>query len=181
MVKEKAFFFINSSLARLRYGARHAPCTRNHQAGIFRYVLQGGMRPQAQAIRPSVDGAGNSVSRLSQSLPYRQRYGIRLTTSPGIQLAWWHRPNPGGFISTCRCQIIFRVGDGLNTAGLNFACLSRETFDFVSKFDLIFRAAALRALRSRFADELGDSANGRRQSSRYAEFCDTFRTRESGD
>ncbi|HKE60640.1 MAG TPA: TonB-dependent receptor, partial [Pyrinomonadaceae bacterium] len=89
-------------------------------------------------------------------------------------------PTLGGFLKAMPLPNNFTVGDGLNTAGFNFASPQHEKqYDFVSKFDFNLTSSSLLYVRYAQGSQtsLGDSANGGRPIFPGSpNFVDTSRT-----
>src|SRR5678815_3829653 len=184
-LRDKAFFFVNLQLLRAYDTAlvTRTVYTQAARQGIFRYVLQGQNAPSGTGT-PSVDASGNSLlapcpnplpAPLPTSLRCIQTYNVAanptgITQDPSLLAQINSMPLPNNFTT----------GDGLNTAGFNFASPQHEKqYDFVSKFD--FNLAQNSLLYVRYAQgsqtSLGDSANGGRPIfPTTPNFVDTSRT-----
>jgi hypothetical protein len=171
--KDKFFFFTNLQLLRAYDTAlvTRTVYTATARQGLYRYVLQGQNAPVGAAapLTPSVDGAGTPVfaacptplpSPLPSTLRCIQTYNIA-TNPTGIGLD----PALSAIINGSPLPNNFNVGDGLNTAGFDFASPQHERqYDFASKFDYKLRDNSQIYVRYAQGSQtsLGDSANGGR-------------------
>lgn len=178
-LKDRAFFFVNLQMLRASDTSlvTRTVLTSQARAGIFRYV-QGGKNANALSSNPSVDAGGNSTKPACSATVTTNciaGYNIAgnasgITRDPLLVAALNAQPLPNNFT----------VGDGLNTAGFNFASPQRERqYDFVSKFD--FKINDKNAFYIRYAqgsqNTFGDSANGGRPIFPDSpNLVDTFRT-----
>lgn len=138
IVKDKMFFFTNIQFLRA-YETRlvtRTVLTSAARQGLFRYV-QGGQNAPAGTTTPSVDASGNSVRPLCS-----------VTVTTGCINSYNIAANPAGisldstlmaFMTAMPLPNNFFVGDGLNTAGFNFAAPQREKqYDFTFRLDYKF-------------------------------------------
>ena len=187
-LRDKAFFFTNLQLLRAYDTAlvTRTVYTQSARQGIFRYILQGQNAPvgAASPLVASVDANGNSLfapcpnplpAPLPSTLRCVQTYNVA-TNPSGIGID----PTIAAIINASPLPNNFTTGDGLNTAGFNFASPQHEKqYDFVSKFD--FKLSDNGQIYVRYAQgsqsSLGDSANGGRPIFPGApNFVDTSRT-----
>lgn len=180
IIKDKLFYFANLQLLRAYDTAlvTRTVYTQNARNGLFRYVVGRANAPAGTATA-AVDTAGNPV------LP--ACVGAPPTNAPCIN-SYNIATNPSGtgidstlqgILSSAPLPNNFTVGDGLNTAGYNFASPQHEKqFDFVTKFD--FKLNQKNYFYFRYAqgeqNSFGDSANGGRPVFPDSpNFVDTFR------
>jgi hypothetical protein len=169
IIKNKMFYFANLQLLRA-YETRLVtrtvltPTARN---GVFRYV-QGGTNSALGTSAPSIDSAGNPVLPICTTLVQTgciNTYNVNgagtgigfgntsgVASDPALVAIFNSMPTPNNFFS----------GDGLNTAGFNFAAPQREKqYDFVTRVDYKFTDS--NQIYVRYAqgqqDTVGDSAN----------------------
>ena len=177
-LKDKAFFFTNLQLLRAYDTAlvTRTVYTQAARNGLFRYVV-GRANSPAGTGTAAVDGSGNSLLPVCNgaNAPCIATYNIGANpTGVGVD------PTLVGILSSAPLLNNFTTGDGLNTAGFNFASPQHEKqYDFVSKFD--FNLTQASQLYVRYAQgsqtSLGDSANaGRPIFPNSPNFVDTFRT-----
>jgi len=181
LLKDKAFFFVNLQLLRAYDTAlvTRTVYTQAARQGLFRYVVGRANAPSGTAT-PSVDGSGNAIlpnctGTPPTNSPCISSYNIATNpTGTGID------PTLGGLITSMPLPNNFTTGDGLNTAGFNFASPQHERqYDFVSKFDFKLRDNSLVYVRYAQGSQntLGDSANGGRPIFPGSpNFVDTSRT-----
>lgn len=165
-LRDKAFFFVNLQLLRAYDTAlvTRTVYTQAARQGLFRYVVGRANAPAGTATA-SVDGAGNPVlpaciGAPPTNAPCISSYNIA-TNPTGVGID----PTLAGIINSMPLPNNFTTGDGLNTAGFNFASPQRERqYDFVSKFDFKLRDNSLFYVRYAQGSQttLGDSANGGR-------------------
>lgn len=178
IIKNKFFFFTNLQMLRA-YETRLVTRTVYTQAarsGLFRYV-QGGRNFNASSATPSVDTGGNALlPNCSATITTNCINSYNIAANPsgtGID------PRLQGIINSTPLPNDFSVGDGLNTAGFNFAAPQRERqYDFVAKFD--YKLADNNQLYVRYAQgsqtTLGDAVNGGSQAfPDTPNLVDTFR------
>jgi Carboxypeptidase regulatory-like domain/TonB-dependent Receptor Plug Domain len=186
-LRDKAFFFTNLQFLRAYDTAlvTRTVYTQAARQGIFRYVLQGQNAPSGTSTgTPSVDASGNSVfapcpnplpNPLPSSLRCIQTYNIAANPT-GVGLD----PTLGAIINAMPLPNNFTTGDGLNTAGFNFASPQHEKqYDFVTKLDFNLRSNSFLYLRYAQGSQssFGDSANGGRPIfPGTPNFVDTSRT-----
>lgn len=178
IVKDKLFYFANLQMLRAYDTAlvTRTVYTQSARSGLFRYVV-GRANAAAGTATPSVDAAGNPVlspcGGAVTTLCLRS-YNIANnptgdTIDPTLLAAINAQPLPNNF----------NTGDGLNTAGFNFASPQHEKqYDFVTKFDYSLNEKNL--IYVRYAqgaqNTFGDSANaGRPVFPDSPNFVDTFR------
>jgi hypothetical protein len=118
IVKNKTFFFFEIQGLRARSSSltSRTVYTATARQGILRYV-KGGRNQPAGAPGASVDAAGNPLPGLSiGTYDVAANDPQRLGLDPSIAAEVKNEPLPNNFT----------VGDGLNTAGYNFAALASE-------------------------------------------------------
>lgn len=182
--KNRLFFFTNLQLLRAYDTSLVTRTVYTQQArnGLYRYVV-GRANAPAGTSTAAIDASGNPV------LPGCS--GTPPTNAPCIS-SYNIAANPTGIgIDPTLAAIIngeplpnnFTVGDGLNTAGFNWASPEHERqHDFVVKFDYKLRESNL--IYVRYAkgaqNTFGDAANGGRPIfPGNPDFVDTFRNPES--
>src|SRR5215510_3403762 len=165
-MRDRAFFFVNLQMLRAYDTAlvTRTVYTQSARQGLFRYVVgranapagtaTAAVNPSGGALLPVCNGAPPTNS------PCISAYNIA-TNPTGVGID----PTLAGFINSMPLPNNFTVGDGLNTAGFNFASPQHERqYDFVSKFD--FNLAQNSLVYVRYAQgsqsSFGDSANGGR-------------------
>jgi len=181
-LRDKAFFFVNLQLLRAYDTAlvTRSVYTQAARQGLFRYVVGRANAPAGGTSPPSVDANGNAVLPACVGSPPTNQPCIasyNVATNPtGVGLD----PTLTGILNSSPLPNNFTTGDGLNTAGFNFASPQHEKqYDFVSKFDFNLTDRSL--LYVRYAqgaqNTFGDSANGGRPIfPNSPNFVDTFRT-----
>jgi hypothetical protein len=151
-MRDKAFFFVNLQLLRAYDTAlvTRTVYTQSARAGLFRYVVGRANAPAGTATA-AVNGSGGSVLPACNGTPPTNSPCIssyNIATNPtGVGLD----TTLGGLINAMPLPNNFTTGDGLNTAGFNFASPQHEKqYDFVSKFDfnLAREQFGLRSLRA---------------------------------
>jgi len=184
IMKNKLFFFTNLQLLRAYDTSLVTRTVYTQQArnGLYRYVV-GRANAPAGTSTPSVDAGGNAVLPACAGTPP--------TNAPCIS-SYNIATNPTGVgVDPALAAIIngeplpnnFTVGDGLNTAGFNWASPEHERqHDFVVKFDYKIRENNL--IYVRYAkgaqNTFGDAANaGRPIFPSNPNFVDTFRNPEN--
>jgi Carboxypeptidase regulatory-like domain/TonB-dependent Receptor Plug Domain len=179
--KDKAFFFTNIQLLRAYDTAlvTRTVYTQAARQGLFRYVVGRANAPAGTATA-AVDGSGSATLPACNGAPPTNSPCIasyNIATNPtGVGLD----PTLIGIINSAPLPNNFTTGDGLNTAGFNFASPQHEKqYDFVTKFD--FNLTKNSFLYVRYAQgsqtSFGDSANaGRPIFPDSPNFVDTFRT-----
>lgn len=180
-LRDKAFFFINLQFLRAYDTALVTRTVYTQQArqGLFRYVV-GRANAPAGTSTAAVNGSGGATLPNCNGAPPTNSPCIasyNIATNPtGVGID----PTLGGFINAMPLPNNFTTGDGLNTAGFNFASPQHEKqYDFVSKFD--FNLADNSLVYVRYAQgsqsSFGDSANaGRPIFPDSPNFVDTSRT-----
>ncbi|HEY0048219.1 MAG TPA: carboxypeptidase regulatory-like domain-containing protein [Pyrinomonadaceae bacterium] len=172
-LRDKAFFFVNLQMLRAYDTALVTRTVYTQQArqGIFRYVqgretINGQVvtyqNAPAGASNASVDANGNPIRPVcggSITVNCINTYNIATTAPISID------PTLAGFINAMPLPNNFTTGDGLNTAGFNFASPQRERqYDFVTKLD--FKVSDTNMFYIRYAQgeqsSFGDSGNGGR-------------------
>jgi hypothetical protein len=180
-MRDKAFFFVNLQMLRAYDTAlvTRTVYTQAARAGLFRYVVGRANAPAGTAT-PSVDGNGNvtlpaCIGTPPSNAPCISSYNVAANPT-GVGLD----PTLSTIINSSPLPNNFTTGDGLNTAGFNFASPQREKqYDFVSKFDFNLRDNSLLYVRYAQGSQntFGDSANaGRPIFPTSPNFVDTFRT-----
>jgi hypothetical protein len=180
-LRDKAFFFTNLQLLRA-YDTGLVTRTVYTQAarqGLFRYVV-GRANSPAGTTTASVDGGGNATLPACAGTPPTNAPCIssyNIATNPtGVGLD----PTLAAIINSAPLPNNFTAGDGLNTAGFDFASPQHEKqYDFVTKLDFNLRSNSLLYVRYAQGSQtsFGDSANGGRPIFPGSpNFVDTFRT-----
>jgi hypothetical protein len=180
-LRDKAFFFVNLQFLRAYDTAlvTRTVYTQAARTGLFRYVVGRANAPAGTAT-PSVNGNGDATLPACNGAPPSNAPCIatyNIATNPtGVGLD----PTLSALLNAMPLPNNFTTGDGLNTAGFNFASPQREKqYDFVSKFD--FNLADNSLVYVRYAQgsqsTFGDSANaGRPIFPGSPNFVDTSRT-----
>src|SRR5215213_9328492 len=180
-MRDKAFFFVNLQLLRAYDTAlvTRTAYTPEARQGLFRYVV-GRANAPAGTSTASVNGNGAAVLPACVGTPPTNSPCIasyNIATNPtavGID------PTLGALINSMPLPNNFTTGDGLNTAGFNFASPQHEKqYDFVSKFDFNLRDNSLLYVRYAQGSQssFGDSVNGGRPIFPGSpNFVDTSRT-----
>jgi hypothetical protein len=162
-MRDRAFFFVNLQLLRAYDTAlvTRTVYTQSARQGLFRYVVGRANAPAGTATA-AVNASGGAVLPVCNGAnsPCISSYNIA-TNPTGVGLD----PTLSALINAMPLPNNFTVGDGLNTAGFNFASPQHEKqYDFVSKFD--FNLADNSLIYVRYAQgsqsSFGDSANGGR-------------------
>ncbi|HLM01233.1 MAG TPA: TonB-dependent receptor, partial [Pyrinomonadaceae bacterium] len=178
LLKDKAFFFVNLQMLRAYDTAlvTRTVYTQQARAGLFRYVVGRANAPSGSATA-AVDAAGNPIlPACSATITTLCLRSYNIATQAPISID----PTLSGIINSMPLPNNFTVGDGLNTAGFNFASPQRERqYDFVTKID--FKLSETNMFYVRYAqgeqNTFGDSANGGRPVFPDSpNFVDTFRT-----
>ncbi len=189
LLRDKAFFFVNLQLLRAYDTAlvTRAVYTQSARSGIYRYVSGNNTTvtpnvPLQNAVAgtafPSVTSSGTPVYAPCAVVPVYPcmnstnfaANSALLTFDPRTSAVLNAMPLPNNFSS---------VGDGLNTAGFDFASPQHEKqFDFVTKFD--FKINDKNSFYIRYAqgqqNSFGDSGNGGRPVfPGTGDLVDTFR------
>ncbi|HJP93152.1 MAG TPA: carboxypeptidase regulatory-like domain-containing protein [Pyrinomonadaceae bacterium] len=180
-LRDKAFFFVNLQLLRAYDTAlvTRTVYTQAARQGLFRYVVGRANAPVGGTTPASVDITGAPVlpncNATASNSPCISSYNIA-TNPTGIGID----PFLSGLINEMPLPNNFTTGDGLNTAGFNFASPQHERqYDFVSKFDFNLRDNSLLYVRYAQGSQssFGDSANGGRPIFPDSpNFVDTSRT-----
>src|SRR6185503_12102370 len=134
IMKNKLFFFTNLQLLRAYDTALVARTVYTAQArtGLFRYVVGRANAPAGTATA-AVDGNGNAllpacVGSPPTNSPCINSYNIATQAPSGLD------PPLGAIFNATPAPNNFTIGDGLNTAGFNFASPQHEKqYDFVTK------------------------------------------------
>jgi len=182
-LKDRAFFFTNLQFLR-EYDTALVTRTVYTQAarqGLFRYVVGRANAPSGAANgTAAVDASGNSLLPICTgapptNAPCTSSYNIA-TNPSGVGID----PTLGAIINSMPLPNNFTTGDGLNTAGFNFASPQHEKqYDFVTKLDFKLRESSLFYVRYAQGSQtsLGDSGNGGRPIFPGSpNFVDTART-----
>src|SRR6185369_15492400 len=177
-LRDKAFFFTNLQLLRAYDTSlvTRTVYTANARQGLYRYVV-GRANAPAGTTTAAVDGNGNSLLPVcnGSNSPCINQYNIAANPTGITQ-----DPTLLGFINAMPLPNNFTTGDGLNTAGFNFASPQHEKqYDFVSKFDFNLSQRSLLYVRYAQGSQTsqGDSANaGRPIFPNSPNFVDTYRT-----
>ncbi len=180
LLKDRLFFFFNlQKLAAYDTAlVTRSVYTSTARAGLFRYVVGRANAPAGSATA-AVDGAGNPVLPACTGTPPTNSpcissYNIATTAPVSID------PVLAAYINAMPLPNNFTTGDGLNTAGFNFASPQRERqYDLTTKFD--FKLDDQNAFYVRWAmgsqTSFGDSGNGGRPIFPTSpNFVDTGRT-----
>ena len=172
LLKDKAFFFVNLEMLRAYDTAlvTRTVYTQTARTGLFRYV-NGGQNFAAGTATPTVDNTGNSLvaacTTATQTGCVRtyniagSGSGINAGNTTGTGLD----PTLLAVINSMPLPNNFTSGDGLNTAGFNFASPQHEKqYNFTTRFD--YKIADTNQIYVRYSrgqqTSLGDSANGGR-------------------
>jgi hypothetical protein len=165
LLRDKAFFFVNLQMLRAYDTAlvTRTVYTQSARQGLYRYVV-GQANSPAGTSTASVDAAGNPVLPACTGSPATNQPCIS-SYNIATQAPFTIDPFLSGLINAMPMPNNFTAGDGLNTAGFNFASPQHERqWDFTSKFD--FKINEKNAFYIRYAQgsqtSLGDSANGGR-------------------
>lgn len=180
-LRDKAFFFVNLQFLRAYDTAlvTRTVYTQAARQGLFRYVV-GRANAPAGTGTASVNGEGAAVlpncnGNPPTNSPCIASYNIA-TNPTGVGLD----PTLAGLLNAMPLPNNFTTGDGLNTAGFNFASPQHEKqYDFVSKFDFTISDKSLIYVRYAQGSQssFGDSANaGRPVFPDTPNFVDTSRT-----
>jgi hypothetical protein len=184
IIKNKLLFFTNLQLLRAYDTAlvTRTVYTPQARAGLFRYVVGRANAPSGTTTA-AVNSSGGTLLPACTGTPPTNAPCIssyNIATNPtGVGLD----PALSSIITGSPSPNNFTVGDGLNTAGFDFASPQHEKqYDFVAKFD--YTIGANNSIYVRYAkghqDTLGDSANaGRPIFPGSPNFVDTFRNPEN--
>ena len=186
MLRDKAFFFVNLQLLRAYDTALvtrtvYTPLARQ---GIFRYVVGGQNSPTGTA-NPSVNGSGaqllpNCSATVTTGCIATYNINANQPAGAGNPTATGVDPALLAVINAAPQANNYSSGDGLNTAGFNFASPQHERqYDFTSRFD--FKIDDNKQFYVRYSqgsqNSLGDSGNGGRPIFPDSpNLVDTFRT-----
>jgi hypothetical protein len=180
-LKDRAFFFTNLPLLRAYDTAlvTRTVYTPQARAGLFRYVV-GRANAPAGTSTAAVDALGNATLPACNGTPPTNSPCIasyNIATNPtGIGID----PTLANIINAMPAPNNFTTGDGLNTAGFNFASPQHERqYDFVTKLDFNLRQNSFLYVRYAQGSQtsLGDSANtGRPVFPNSPNLVDTSRT-----
>ncbi len=180
-LRDKAFFFVNLQFLRAYDTAlvTRTVYTQAARQGLFRYVVGRANAPAGTATA-AVNGSGTALLPACTGTPPTNQPCIssyNIATNPtGVGID----PTLGGMLNAMPLPNNFTTGDGLNTAGFNFASPQHEKqYDFVSKFDFTLRENSLVYVRYAQGSQssFGDSANaGRPVFPDSPNFVDTSRT-----
>ena len=177
LLRDRAFFFANLQLLRAYDTAlvTRTVYTPSARTGLFRYVVGRANAPFGTA-NAAVDASGNPVLPNCPAVPACLSSGYNIATlSPTT-----FDPVLLNYINSMPLPNNFGAGDGLNTAGFNFASPQRERqYDFSTKFDFKFNDKHSSYVRYAQGSQtsLGDSANGGRpRFPNSPNFVDTGRT-----
>ena len=165
-LRDKAFFFVNLQLLRAYDTAlvTRTVYTQSARQGLFRYVVGRANAPAGTATA-AVNASGGALLPVCNGAPPSNAPCIssyNIATNPtGVGID----PTLANFINAMPLPNNFTTGDGLNTAGFNFASPQHEKqYDFVSKFDFNLSQNSLVYVRYAQGSQssFGDSANGGR-------------------
>jgi hypothetical protein len=166
LLRDKAFFFVNLQLLRASDTAlvTRTVYTQAARQGLFRYAV-GRANAPAGTSTPAVNADGSPtlpacLGTPATNAPCLRSYNIA-TNPTGVGID----PTLAAIINASPLPNNFTTGDGLNTAGFNFASPQHEKqYDFVSKFDFKLRDNSLVYVRyaQGAQNTFGDSANGGR-------------------
>ena len=180
IIKNKLFFFTNLQLLREYDTALVTRIVYTTQArqGLFRYRNDGVANAPAGTSTAAVDANGNAIIPAASINTYNigtsDPLCLTLPGNCGLD------PTTLGLIGKTPLPNSFAAGDGLNTAGFNFAAPQRERqYDFVTKID--YNITSRSSIYGRYAqgsqNTFGDAGNGGRKAfpDSPANFVDTFR------
>ena len=177
LLRDRAFFFVNLQMLRAYDTAlvTRTVYTQTARNGLYRYVVGRANAPAGTATA-AVDASGNPTLPACTGTPPTNAPCISTYNMVPLGID----PTLQGFINAMPLPNNFTTGDGLNTAGFNWASPQHEKqYDLSMKFD--FKANEKNAFYVRWAqgnqNTLGDSANGGRPIfPNSPNFVDTFRT-----
>lgn len=180
-MRDRAFFFVNLQLLRAYDTAlvSRTVYTQAARQGLFRYVVGRANAPAGTATA-AVNAEGAPVLPNCNGTPPTNAPCIASYNIANNPTGVGPDPTLSGILNSMPLPNNFTTGDGLNTAGFNFASPQHERqYDFVSKFD--FNLADNSLVYVRYAQgsqtSLGDAANGGRPVFPSApNFVDTYRT-----
>jgi hypothetical protein len=180
IVKDKLFFFTNLQLLRSYDTAlvTRTVYTAQARAGLYRYRNDGVANAPAGAAAPSVDTRGNVIVPAASISTYNigasDPLCVSAPTNCGLD------PTIRTLIGSTPLPNNFAVGDGLNTAGFNYAAPQREKqYDFTAKVDYTITNKSTLYVRYAQGEQntFGDSANGGRPAfpDSTSNLVDTYR------
>jgi hypothetical protein len=177
LLRDKAFFFVNLQLLRAYDTAlvTRTVYTQSARAGLYRYVVGRANAPFGNT-NAAVDANGNPVLPACGvgPSPCISSYNIAALSPTSFD------PVLLNYINSMPLPNNFGAGDGLNTAGFNFASPQHERqYDLTTKFDFKFNEKNSSYVRYAQGSQtsLGDSANGGRpRFPGSPNFVDTART-----
>ena len=180
-LRDKAFFFVNLQMLRAYDTAlvSRTVYTQAARQGLFRYVVGRANAPAGTATA-AVNASGAPVLPACNGTPPTNSPCISSYNIANNPTGVGPDPTLSTILNSMPLPNNFTTGDGLNTAGFNFASPQHEKqYDFVSKFD--FNLADNSLVYVRYAQgsqtSLGDAANGGRPIFPDSpNFVDTFRT-----
>ena len=180
-MRDKAFFFVNLQLLRAYDTAlvTRTVYTQAARQGLFRYVVGRANAPAGTATA-AVNGDGSAALPNCNGAPPSNAPCIASYNIANNPTGVGQDPTLSAILNSMPLPNNFTSGDGLNTAGFNFASPQHERqYDFVSKFDFNLTDRSLVYVRYAQGSQtsLGDSANaGRPVFPDSPNFVDTFRT-----
>lgn len=164
IVKDKFFYFANLQMLRAYDTAlvTRTVYTSALRSGLYRYVVGRANAPNGTATA-AVDASGapvlppcsSTVTTLCINTYNIASNPANISLDSALMAAITAQPLPNNF----------NTGDGLNTAGFNFASPQHEKqYDLVTKFDYSFNSKNLVYVRYAQGEQnsIGDSANGGR-------------------
>lgn len=181
LLRDKAFFFANLQLLRAYDTAlvTRTVYTQSARAGLYRFVVGRANAPFG-STNAAVDASGGSVLSACTggppptNQPCLSSYNIATLSPTSFD------PVLLGYLNSMPLPNNFGAGDGLNTAGFNFAAPQRERqYDVSTKFDFKFNDEHSSYVRYAQGSQntIGDAANGGRPRFPDApNFVDTERT-----
>lgn len=181
LLRNKAFFFANLQLLRAYDTAlvTRTVYTQSARAGLYRYVVGRANAPFGTA-NAAVDAAGTPVLAACTGGPPPTNQPCLLSYNIAALSPTSFDPTLLGYINGMPLPNNFGTGDGLNTAGFNFASPQRERqYDFATKFDFKFNEKHSSYVRYAQGTQtsLGDAGNGGRpRFPNSPNFVDTSRT-----
>ena len=164
LMKDKAFFFVNLQLLRAYDTAlvTRTVYTPTARTGLFRYEV-GQANANAGSSTASVNSSGAAIRpACSATITTACVATYNIATAQSVATIDTVLQN---YLNAMPLPNNFTTGDGLNTAGFNWASPQHEKqYDFSSKFD--FKINAKNSAYVRYSQgsqtSLGDSANGGR-------------------
>ena len=180
LLKNRAFFFFNLQMLRAYDTAlvTRTVYTSAARQGLFRYVAGRATTPSG-TTGAAVDALGNPILANCPTNPPTTagciaNYNVATTAPISID------PRLQALINSMPLPNNFTVGDGLNTAGFNFASPQHEKqYDLVTKLDFKIKENSLLYVRYAQGSQssFGDSGNsGRPIFPGFPNFVDTSRT-----